>query len=126
MIAQVVYRRGSEHQVRPQLAQQSRDAAARRIVVEDGQVTKFGATVPGADQSRSRRALPAADFGDGLRTQIVGAAVARRHGHDGYFVALAHQQGECPAGQDLGIVRMRVNGNNPLDHRSIMLTRLGA
>ena len=109
VVAKVIHRRRRQHQVRTGLPQGFRDPAPRRIVGENRQVPHLQAKIPGANQRRRIGRFLPANGRDFLRAQMPGAAVARGEGGDGDRVAQAGQQRQRTAGQNLHIVRMRVD-----------------
>src|SRR5271156_1863682 len=112
MIAMIINRGTGEDNIRPGLAKKLSHAPAGFVVVEDCQVVKLGAKIVGADDFRRSRRLALADGCDLFGAVQARAAVARRHTYDGYVVAGGRQQRERTSGQDLRIVRMRMNAGN--------------
>ena len=105
----IVNGRSRQDQVRLGTAQDRRHAAPRIVIVIDRQIAKLAAKVFGADQGRASGRLLPPDRGDLGGAVMIGAAIARGHRHDRNVMPLRDQQGQCAAGEDLGIVRVRVD-----------------
>ncbi len=109
VIGVIVDRRRRENNSWPSLPQQFGDAAARGIVVEDGEVAELQAVVGGADEGRRGSGFAAADGGDLFGWIVSRAAVTRSHGDDRHVMAAVDQVRERAGCHYFNIIGVCVN-----------------
>src|SRR5262245_15309398 len=112
VIAVVIHGGCGDNDVGLHAAEEFGDAAPGWVIVIDGQVAELGTNVFRADELSGSFAFAASNAGDVFGTVLGAAAVARSHGADGHTMSAADQVHERACGEDLDIVRMRMNRKN--------------
>jgi len=112
MVGMIVDGRRRQDDRRSRSAQGLGDDPSRRVIVEHSQIAQPQTPVIGADHGGRPAGLALADVGDHLGRLIRRAAFAGGRGDDGHVVSKAAQQRERPAGKNLDIIRMGMDGED--------------